>query len=469
MIAGLCAPLVLLGSARGQAVDAAGVSGGDAGAPLDGASPPPVETSAASPPDAAPPSPAPPLAEVVSPETMTGVATAPAPAIDVETPTFGRRGQIVVSGDSVVSLSSSSYSASGDTETNAIFSPSLAYFVAKNVSVGLAADASYAQRRGPVQARDTRLSVGPTFGVNIPISERFSWYPQLTIGFEWLKESDQIAAGSSLSNAFGYPSTTQLGPYVEVYAPVLFHPTDHFFFGFGPVFFHDFGSVSGGPNVGGQRTEISTDFIVGGYWGGEPASPAAAVRSTAPSPRFGDAGQFVFTNDLNLSVHWTTYAGSASTALTTLIGGSAEYFFIDNFATGFNVGISGNSFKGIDATSDVPVTTSQSELSFGPILAANFAIGRVFSIFPRVSLGIAHETYDVASRGSDNSTAQEIVSVGLYVPLLVHPAPHVFIGFGPSANYELSHSVSYPNVPLAPPLQNRETTWGAGLVVGGWL
>jgi hypothetical protein len=66
-------------------------------------------------------------------------------------------------------------------------------------------------------------------------------------------------------------------------------------------------------------------------------------------------------------------------------------------------------------------------------------------------------------------TTDDIVSVDLYVPLLVHPAPHVFIGFGPRASYELSDSLSFSNEPLAPSVQNRATTWGASLVVGGWL
>jgi hypothetical protein len=182
-----------------------------------------------------------------------------------------------------------------------------------------------------------------------------------------------------------------------------------------------------------------------------------------------EAGQFVFANDLNVSVEWTSHVGVDSTSLTTLLGGSVEYFVVDHLAIGVSVGISSASVKGIDGTSGAPVSTSTTALTFAPLVAADLPIGRFFSLFPRLSLSIGHERYDEISGSSENSTTDDVVAVGLYVALLVHPAPHVFVGFGPSGNHELSHAVSYPNDPLVPAVQNRETTWGAGLVVGGWL
>ena len=284
-------PLLVLGSARGQVEEAPAASAGDAGAFPDEAAPP-AATSTASPVDVGAPAPAASsAAEVVLPGTMTGVVEAPSPPLDVETPSFARRGQIVVSGDSSIGLSTSSFSGSSATHASAFFAPSLAYFIARNVSVGLAVDASYFDSKGYgadgslVETKTTSLSVGPTLGLNVPLGERFSWYPQLTVGFEWTSATEHIVEGASLSVAvspLGYPSTTELGPYVSLYAPFLLHAADHFFFGFGPGFFRDFGSVSGGPNVGGQRTELFTDFVVGGYWGGQPG-PAAPSRSTAPA------------------------------------------------------------------------------------------------------------------------------------------------------------------------------------------
>ena len=98
----------------------------------------------------------------------------------------------------------------------------------------------------------------------------------------------------------------------------------------------------------------------------------------------------------------------------------------------------------------------------------NFAIGDSFSINPQFTLGVSHQVIDETSGTSENKTADDIVSVNFFVPLLVHAARHLFAGFGPSLYQEVSHNVTYPN-PLAPTVQNRETTLGAGLVIGGWF
>ena len=249
--------LFALGSARGQTVDAPG-SANDAGAPLEDASPPPSNL-----PDAAAAAPAA-TAETVLTTPQTDVVAAPSPAPEATPPSFGRRGQVVVLGGSDVGLSTSTFDGSSATRASYFFDPSVAYFVAKNVSIGLSGSAQYAESRGYgadnslVDTRTTTVSAGPMFGLNVPMGTRLSWYPQLTIGFEWTRQTEQLVAGSSLSvsgSALGYPETTQFGPFVDVYAPFLLHATDGFFFGFGPGFFHDFGTVSGGPDIGGQRTK----------------------------------------------------------------------------------------------------------------------------------------------------------------------------------------------------------------------
>jgi hypothetical protein len=459
-----------LGSARGQTVDAPAATASDAGGPLEDASPPGDLPDAAAAAPAAPP-------EIVLTTPQTDVVEAPSPAPEAA-PSFGRRGQVVILGGSDLGLSSSTFDGSSATRASYFFDPSIAYFVAKNVSVGLSGTASYGDSRGYgadsslVDTRTTTVSAGPMFGLNVPMGTRFSWYPQLTIGFEWTRQTEELIAGSSLSiagSALGYPETTQFGPFVELYAPFLLHATDHFFFGFGPGFFHDFGSVSGGPNIGGQRTEIYAGFVVGGYWGGATAQATAPAVAISPEPRFGDAGQFVFTNDLVVSVRSTTYAGTGSAERTTQISGSASYFVVDHVSLGLAVGFAGNFGKGIDATSGGTVTYSNASFSFGPRVGANISMGRAFSLYPQFTLGIQHEAYDELAASSENHAAIDVVSVDLFVPLLVHPAPHVFLGLGPHLYHELSSSVTFPNDPLVPATQNRETTVGAAFVLGGWL
>jgi hypothetical protein len=470
--------------ANAQTPDAPASAPPDAGAPPD-LPPPPAEAAPAPPSDAATATPAPPSPEptrepasISLPMTMVGGVSVPA-AAPAPAPAFGRRGQVAVYGGANIGASSSTFDGSSAARTSYVFSPGLDYFVSENIAVGLSIDARYADAKGYgadsslVDVRTTTLSAGPRLGLNVPLGGPLSWFPEVTLGFEWTRQSEQLVSGTSISVAgsgLGYPSTDQFGPFVDVYLPLLLHPTDHFFIGFGPEFFHDFGTVSGGPNIGGQRTELSANLTVGGYWGGERSAGVVQAPPAAPAhgQRFGDAGQLVLSNDLVLSAASLTYAGTDSTSRSISIGGSIDYFVIDHVSLGVGANIASSYTRGIDPTTSVPVTSSYNDVSFAPRLGLDLPLGSAFSIYPQFELAIGHAVYDETSAGSEDKFAEDTVSVSFFVPLLVHPAPHVFIGFGPTAYHDLSNSVSYPD-PLAPSVQNRETTFGLGTILGGWL
>jgi hypothetical protein len=54
----------------------------------------------------------------------------------------------------------------------------------------------------------------------------------------------------------------------------------------------------------------------------------------------------------------------------------------------------------------------------------------------------------------------------LRVPLLVHVAPHLFVGFGPTLEYDFQRNVTDGDLPAR---DNPRTTVGLALTVGGWL
>ena len=70
---------------------------------------------------------------------------------------------------------------------------------------------------------------------------------------------------------------------------------------------------------------------------------------------------------------------------------------------------------------------------------------------------------------AQNQYSAAIVAVALYAPLLVHPAPHAFVGFGPGIYQDLSRGYTDPAVPDSTIVQNRETNLSLSLIVGGWL
>ncbi len=81
-------------------------------------------------------------------------------------------------------------------------------------------------------------------------------------------------------------------------------------------------------------------------------------------------------------------------------------------------------------------------------------------------MGFGAAAQDEKSGGSENTNTQSYVWVALYAPLLVHPASHVFVGFGPTLSRNLTRTVTFPG---GQTLQNPSSSVGAGFLVGAWL
>jgi hypothetical protein len=397
-------------------------------------------------------------------------------------PRFGAPGQWAVFGGTDVSFSSYAYDHSSAAGSSVTVSPGLSYFFVRNVSLGLAFDVSSSDAQGYgadgslVETRETSVAGGVRLGVNLPLGELFSWFPQLTVGYEWIRRQERLVSGESLSVSGPYPtpSTLETGPYLSAYAPLLFHPVRHFFLGFGPEAFRELGAVSGGPtNFGGQRLSIGVGFVAGGDWGGRSAAeehaPGAPPQTPYRGPRFGDAGEIVLTNALVANVSSEGYAGTNSSVVGVSVGGTVDYFLIPHGSIGLLAEESYSNVTGIDAASHATTRTVSNTTSFGPRVGADVPMGRWLSTYFVGSFEFGFRNYDETENGAENEEKESISAVKLYVPVLVHPAPHFFVGLGPSIYYEFAHSVSFPNVPLAASIQNRELDLAIGSTVGGWF
>jgi hypothetical protein len=397
-------------------------------------------------------------------------------------PRFGARGQWALLGGTNVSLSSFSYDHSSAGGSGVTVSPELDYFFLRNVSLGLAVDASYGDTQGYgadgslVETRETSVSGGVRVGVNIPLGELFSWFPRLTVGYEWIRRQERLLSGQSLSISGPYPSpsTLESGPYLSAYAPLLVHPVRHFFLGFGPEVFRELSAVSGGSsNFGGQETSFGVGFVAGGDWGGG-SDPERTAPGTAPAPafrgrRFGDAGEIVLTNALVANVSSDGYAGTNSSSLGVAVGGTVDYFLIRHGSIGALVEESYSNVTGIDPATHATTRYVANTTSFGARVGADVPMGRWLSTYFVGSLELGFRNYDETEGDLENKGMESIAAVRLYVPVLVHPASHFFVGLGPSIYYEFSHSISFPDMPLAPSVQNRELDLGIESTLGGWF
>jgi len=177
------------------------------------------------------------------------------PAVAANSPSgvFGDKGQITISSDAGLSISTESISGVDGSTTKLELRPAVDYFVANNVSVGGFVGLDYVSTSG---AHSTTFAIGPRVGYNFAFSEHFSFWPKL--GFSYSTSSvsiDTPAAPGAPASSFG-ASGNHLA--LNVFAPVMFHPVQHFFLGFGPALDTDLTGDA-------KRTTIAGRLTLGGW------------------------------------------------------------------------------------------------------------------------------------------------------------------------------------------------------------
>jgi hypothetical protein len=171
---------------------------------------------------------------------------------------------------------------------------------------------------------------------------------------------------------------------------------------------------------------------------------------------FGSPGQLAVSGDMQFTVQGQSYSApngqiAPGSSTTVALAPAADFFVVQGFSVG-------GQFIYAHASQNSPVqgTASVSEDGFGiaPRVGYNVALGDTFSIWPKVFF--EYETTTISNGGGSASA----LSVGVYVPVLVHPARHFFLGLGPNVQTELSTTGGNGT---------KETQYGVMFVVGGWV
>jgi hypothetical protein len=147
---------------------------------------------------------------------------------------LGQQGNFVVSNRANLGFSQSLNSPS---TTSLALAPELDYFVAPNFSIGGAVLFNFTTTSGRGNGA-TSAGVVPQVGYHVVLSDTWSFWPRLAV--------------TLLTGTPGHVS-------VEASAPFLIHPTQHFFFGFGPAIASDLT----GPD---HFSAIFGEFMIGGYF-----------------------------------------------------------------------------------------------------------------------------------------------------------------------------------------------------------
>lgn len=183
------------------------------------------------------------------------LAAPPAEAAEGIAP-FGSSGQNVIGAAFQASFTRQTTTAPNGAESRLdllLIAPSFDHFVGDRLSLG--GQVSYQQASSPGGATSSSLAVTPRIGFDLHISGGLSFWPQLGLSF-----STSWRSGNDDGNrAFS----------VLVYAPLLIHPAQHFFFGIGPVFTQDLWAQQTRAGMTGDAPTVQTlgvQTTIGGWF-----------------------------------------------------------------------------------------------------------------------------------------------------------------------------------------------------------
>lgn len=165
---------------------------------------------------------------------------------------------------------------------------------------------------------------------------------------------------------------------------------------------------------------------------------------------FGEKGQIAVSTDAALEFSRQTYADTDDARTSITIFPAADFFVIKNLSVGALVGV------GYSKVGD----TKSTQFVLGPRVGYNIEFSPLLSFWPK--LGLAYRFSKIATeerQGNATVTTKfdnNAIALSLFAPIMLHPAPHFFAGFGPFLDTDLSGD-------------NRATTWGLRLSIGGWV
>lgn len=171
-------------------------------------------------------------------------------------------------------------------------------------------------------------------------------------------------------------------------------------------------------------------------------SLTSTTSRNAPAQRFGMQRQFAFSSDEALTLSSSSTSGVPGSVTTVLLSPAIDYFIIDNLSVG------GFVLFNYTSQNDQHAST----FGLGPRVGYNFSFSDLLSLWPKVGMSFDNTSTTIGAA----TTSGTNVALNLFVPLMIHPAPHFFAGFGPFLDTDLSGDA-------------KTTTWGGKLTIGGWV
>jgi hypothetical protein len=198
-----------------------------------------------------------------------------------------------------------------------------------------------------------------------------------------------------------------------------------------------------------------------------PAAAQAPYPSQPPPPgygyalrpvqHFGGPGTLAISSDMNLALEGQSVSQGGPSSWVFIVAPSADYFVIQGLSIGGEIAFTHTHTR---ETSDVGVSTSidGNTFSVGPRIGYNIPIGDLLSFWPKAGL-----LFSATSLAGVNGNALDVT---FYAPLLLHLAPHFFVGLGPGVQTDLTASESQNGQSIHNP--GKTTSYGLYFTIGGW-
>ncbi len=174
----------------------------------------------------------------------------------------------------------------------------------------------------------------------------------------------------------------------------------------------------------------------------------------SPAVVFGSPGQIAITSEFDIDLRYVSesLSGLSESGPDITISPSIMFFIANQLAVG---GLLGFHHEGRE-------DDTYSSFIFGPIASYNFPISDRASIFPTFGLTYTWEKTSVASGGGRMTNSGAQFGMLIKAPVLFHPFPHVFVGFGPVIIVDFTSSAE-----VGPPTKTR--SFGLTMDLGFWL
>jgi hypothetical protein len=257
-------------------------------------------------------------------------------------------------------------------------------------------------------------------------------------------------------------TTTRTAPWVILQLPLLWHLAPRAFVGIVPYLGQELGTSYSGPAPNGAQTWGGVAFVLGGWVGGtDPPARGDEMLPVKPAAPFGTKGQFALSLEASGSAY--SYAGAGSSGGSFAVEPGLDYFVIDHVSLGFVVGGTYSRGTGGDPLTGLSSSGEGGGWYIGPRVGVDLPLGNVVSFWPQVTVEAGTSVEDAKEGSFENNYSIVEAWASVYAPLLVHVAPHLFVGFGPWFAQDMVRTVTYAN---ASTLQDPSTRFGASVLVG---